>query len=244
MQNLFDTCESADVQHGHRTGFFKGEIELLHHKVSEVISRHSKQLILIHRSGRIHQDHAIRSIRLGSKRTGRIGGRQTSVFTQTETQVPGHTGYIALHQGTATKDSLQHFTGQLRHIGCRIFLHQSLQCSLETFCITRLYVSQRIQEHKLRHQSCQRIFGTDIAEIPAYANRIACQITIISRFVDRILHGIHPAYIIFIIRIGNGNRIILVRESIDHLCLVFRSQSRVPRAESHQIHLIIAVQAM
>ena len=245
MQDFFYTCKSADVQHWHRACFFKSQIKLLHHKVGKVVSCHGKQqLVFIHTSGRIHQDHTVRSIRFSCKCTCRVGCGQRTVFTQTKTQVPGHTGHAALHQGTAAKDTFQHLTCQFRHIGCRIFLYQRFQGRFETFGITGLYISQRIQEHKFRHQGCQRIFNTDIAEIPTHGNSIACQITIIGLLIDRILYGIHHTYIIFIIRIRDGNRIILIREGIDHLRLVLGSQRGITRTERHQIDLVITLQAV
>ena len=55
MQDLIQIKEAMNRQHAHRTGFFKTQIELLHHKIGKVIGGNGKkQLVTIECSGREH----------------------------------------------------------------------------------------------------------------------------------------------------------------------------------------------
>ena len=82
MQDLIQIEEAVDRQHTHRTCLFKAQVELLHHKVREIISGNGeKQLVTVECSGREHQEHPIRSVWLCRESTGRIGSRKHTIFT-------------------------------------------------------------------------------------------------------------------------------------------------------------------
>ena len=230
-----------DRQHTHRPSLFKAQVELLHHKVGEVIGGNGeKQLVPVECSGRVHQHHPVGCVRLCRERTGRIGSRKHTVFPQAEAQVPAHSLDTALDHHAATEDTFQHLARQLRHIGGRIFLNQCFQGVLETFGIPGLHISQRFEEHELRHQVCQRVFGADIAVVATDGDGVFRQIARIGRLVDRILHLVHHPDIIFIVRIGNRNRIIRFRESRDQLILIGGSQRCVAGTKRHQVDLVVA----
>ena len=55
MQDFIQIKEAMNRQHAHRTGFFKTQIKLLHHKIGKVIGGNGKkQLVTIECSGREH----------------------------------------------------------------------------------------------------------------------------------------------------------------------------------------------
>ena len=147
-----------------------------------------------------------------------------------------------MNHHTPTQNTFQHFTRQFRHISRRIFLNQCFQGVFETFSIPSLHIGQRLEEHELRQQIRQRILGTDIAIITTNGDRIFRQVTCIGRLVDRILHLVHHPDIIFVIRIGNRNRIIRFRESRNQLILISSSERLVSGTKSHQINLVVAFQ--
>ena len=207
-----------------------------------------QQQVGIDSSGRVDQHEQMRHIEVGHKRSYFLRGIGNTRFerlvsapqTHTPYIIPGSSGY----DFSPLRHTFEHIRCQRTYIFRRIGIEQSLQARFEMLYIPVIDISQCVDKHEFGNEFRQRISSAGIFVKRMYSYIITCQISIVSRDIQRILHQVHASEIFEVIRVGQRYGIFAIGEIFQNSLFIFFGHRLVSYTHTDKITVIIGFETV